>query len=159
MLTEALVAIAAASGSAVVQAASTDAWTSFRQRIARILGRGDTQRERAELERLDRTAAALGEAPEGEAARIRDRQEGTWQARFETLLEGLDEPEQQEAVDQLQALLAEYSTPASSASAATGGLAAGRDVRISGGQGGIAAGIINGGAHIGTPHKPDSSQG
>jgi predicted signal transduction protein with EAL and GGDEF domain len=62
MLTEALMAVSGAGGAAVVQAAGTDAWTGLRQRVARLLGRGDTQRERAELERLDRTAQTLEEA-------------------------------------------------------------------------------------------------
>ncbi len=53
MLNEALMALAAAGGVGVVQAASTDAWVTFRQQLASLLGRGDSQRERVELERLD----------------------------------------------------------------------------------------------------------
>ncbi|QEV56463.1 hypothetical protein CP981_37095 [Streptomyces platensis] len=59
MLTEALMALAAAGGGAVVQAADTDLWAGFSQRVARLFSRGDTQREQAELERLDRTAAVV----------------------------------------------------------------------------------------------------
>lgn len=60
----------------------------MRQRVARLLGCGDTQRERAELERLDRTAQALEEADAtGEAERALLRQEASWQTRFESLLE------------------------------------------------------------------------
>ncbi|GHD52056.1 hypothetical protein GCM10010335_63990 [Streptomyces galbus] len=93
MLTEALMAVAGAGGTAVVQAAGTDAWTGLRQRVARLLGRGDTQRERAELERLDRTAQALEEAgTTGETERARLRQEASWQTRFESLLETLRTP-------------------------------------------------------------------
>ena len=62
MLDEALEALAMASGTAVVQAAGTDAWASFRTRIARFLSRGDTQRESSELERLSRTADILERA-------------------------------------------------------------------------------------------------
>ena len=62
MLAEALTALAAAGGTAVVQAAGTDAWTGFRARVAKWFARGDTGREQVALERLDRTAAALGAA-------------------------------------------------------------------------------------------------
>jgi hypothetical protein len=108
MLTEALMAVAGAGGTAVVQAAGTDAWTGLRQRVARLLGRGDTQRESAELERLDRTAQALEEADTtGEAERARLRQEASWQTRFESLLESLEDSEQQQVAAELQALVAE----------------------------------------------------
>jgi hypothetical protein len=108
MLTEALMAVAGAGGTAVLQAAGTDAWTGLRQRVARLLGRGDTQRERAELERLDRTAQALEEADAaGETERTRLRQEASWQTRFESLLENLEDSEQQQVAAELQALVAE----------------------------------------------------
>ncbi|WP_157968744.1 hypothetical protein [Streptomyces geranii] len=107
MLTEALMAAAGAGGAAVVQAAGTDAWTGLRQRVARLLGRGDPQRERTELERLDRTAQALEEADvTGETERVLLRQEASWQTRFESLLENLEDSEQQVAAE-LQALVSE----------------------------------------------------
>jgi hypothetical protein len=152
VLEESLTALAAAGGTAVVQAAGTDVWAGFRERVARILGRGDAQRQHAELERLDHTAAILEEAAETEVEHVRDRQEGAWHSRFETLLENLEEPEQQQAVDELRALLTEYTGPTSSASAGPGGLAAGRDIQIRGGKGGITAGSIHGGVHLDTPH-------
>ncbi|ESP95707.1 nephrocystin (plasmid) [Streptomyces sp. GBA 94-10 4N24] len=100
ILAEALVALAAASGTAVVQVAGTDAWQTLRQRVARLLGRGSPEREQVELERLDRTAAVLNAAREGETERVLASQEATWQTRFETLLEaaGDDEREQFTAV-------------------------------------------------------------
>ncbi|MEU8860438.1 hypothetical protein [Streptomyces umbrinus] len=108
MLTEALMAVAGAGGTAVVEAAGTDAWTGLRQRVARLLGRGDTQRERAELERLDRTVQTLEEADAtGETERARLRQEASWQTRFESLLENLEDSEQQQVAAELQALVAE----------------------------------------------------
>ncbi|MET8413718.1 hypothetical protein ABZV34_37805 [Streptomyces sp. NPDC005195] len=99
--------VAGAGGSAVVQVDGTDAWTGLRQRVARLLGRGDTQRESAELERLDRTAQALEEADAGETERARLRQEASWQTRFEALLENLEDSEQQRVATELQALVAE----------------------------------------------------
>src|SRR5919112_2708965 len=100
MLAEAMTALAAAGGAAVVQAAGTDAWEAFRRRVARFFARGNDQRERGELERLDQTATALDTVDEGESERTRIRQEASWQARFESLLESLDEAERQQAATQ-----------------------------------------------------------
>lgn len=53
-------ALTAAGGTGVVQAAGSDAWAGFRRRTAMLSGQGDDEaRERAELERLDAAAAAL----------------------------------------------------------------------------------------------------
>jgi phosphotransacetylase len=111
MLAEALVALAAAGGTAVAQAAGTDAWETLRQRVARLLGRGNPERERAELERLDRTAAAVEAAGDGEAERVLVGQEASWQTRFETLLEEAGEAERQELATALSELV-EQARPA-----------------------------------------------
>ncbi|MFB8090374.1 hypothetical protein [Streptomyces sp. NPDC055992] len=108
MLVEGLVAVAAAGGGAVVQAAATDAWNGVRGGLARIFGRGDAGREQAELERLDQTRAVLAAAQEGEEAqRVQIAQVARWQTRLETLLEELPEAEQQQVVAELQALVAQ----------------------------------------------------
>ncbi|MFI6010720.1 hypothetical protein ACIBAG_18205 [Streptomyces sp. NPDC051243] len=158
MLEQALTALAAAGGAAVVQAAGTDAWTGLRQAVARWFSRGDGQREHAELERLDRTADELRSAEADQAERLSIREEAAWQARIEALLENLDQEERARAAEELRALLAEQ-TPQSRASAGQGGLAVGgnADFRAEGGS--IAAGVIHGGAHIGRPQTPDPSQG
>ncbi|MDN0194115.1 hypothetical protein [Streptomyces sp. S.PNR 29] len=93
MLGEALTELAAALGAAVVQAAGTDGWAALRVRVARLFGRGDGQRERIELERLDRTAAALEAAGPAEDERVRTQEGASWQTRVEVLLEGLGEEE------------------------------------------------------------------
>lgn len=122
---EAWTALAQAAGAGIVQAAGTDVWVSVRRRAAGVFGRGDAGHRRTALERLDRTAAALqtdggressrGDPREdsredsrgysrGEAV----RQEAAWQARFETLLEHLeDDAERERAVTELRALVAE----------------------------------------------------
>ncbi|CAM5506152.1 hypothetical protein [Streptomyces abikoensis] len=108
MLSEALTAAAAAGGTAVVRSAGTDAWPGLRQRVARWFGGGEA-RERAELERLDRTARALEAATAaGQSERIRDRQEAVWQDRFETLLEGLAAEQRDAAADELRLLVKEH---------------------------------------------------
>ncbi|MFJ4536589.1 hypothetical protein ACIP39_11525 [Streptomyces tibetensis] len=106
MLVETLTALAAAGGTAVVQAAGTDAWAGFRQAVARWFARGDVQRERAELERLDQTAVALESADPTQVDRVRISSEAAWHARIEAALERLDEPEREQAADQFRALLA-----------------------------------------------------
>ncbi|MGN5636928.1 hypothetical protein [Streptomyces sp. AC154] len=158
MLEETLAAAAAAGGIAVVEAAGTEAWTGLRQAIARWFGRGDEQREQAELERLDQTASALEGSDADTLDRVRIRQEATWQARIEATLESLDEAERARAADELRALLAQH-TPDSGVSAGQGGLAVGGNIGIRAEGGSIAAGVIHGGAQIGPPPAPDPSQG
>lgn len=158
MLTEAMTALAAAGGTAVVQAAGTDAWTGFRQQVASWFGRGNAQRESTELERLDQTATALETAEADQAERVRLRQEASWEAWFIALLEGLNDEEREQAAAELSALLAQYA-PQGGVSAGQGGIIAGRDVTVKAEQGSIAAAVLHGGANIGTPTKPDPSQG
>ncbi|MGP3991515.1 hypothetical protein [Streptomyces sp. 3N207] len=138
MLSEAMAALAAAGGTAVVQAAGTDAWTGFRQRVARWLGRGNPQRENDELERLDRTAGDLESVGPAELERVRIRQEAAWQARIEALLESLDGSERDQAAEQLNALL-EQCIPQGGVSASQGGQVVGGNVDISADRGSVAA--------------------
>ncbi|MEU0185442.1 hypothetical protein ABZ312_30370 [Streptomyces sp. NPDC006207] len=103
---EALMVLAATGGSAVVQAASTDAWNSVRDGAARMLGRGEIARERTALERLDRTQAALDTVGEGEEVeRVRVAQAAVWQTQFETLLEEASESEREQIAAELEALI------------------------------------------------------
>ncbi|WP_328680871.1 hypothetical protein OG905_35555 [Streptomyces sp. NBC_00322] len=102
MLSEALAALAAAGGTAVVQVASTDAWAEFRNRVARLIARGSRERELVELQRLDRTAALLT-AECDEAAEI--GQVAAWQAHFEALLDRLQGAERDSAIAELRALV------------------------------------------------------
>ncbi|MGW0771528.1 hypothetical protein [Streptomyces sp. NPDC002676] len=156
MVDEVLLALAASGGTAVVTAAGTDAWSELRQAVARWFGRGDAERERAELERLDRTATALQTAEPGELERARIRQEASWQALFEAAFEALDGTERDQAAARLRDVLARY-TYQGSATAGPGSLVVGGGIHA--GDHSIAAAVINGGARIGTPTEPDPSQG
>ncbi|MFE9563677.1 hypothetical protein ACFYM0_21490 [Streptomyces sp. NPDC006487] len=157
MLAESMAALAAAGGAAVVQAATTDAWTELRDRVARWLGRGDGERERVQLERLDRSAAELVAA--GGSEQEQALQARVWRTRIEDLLEGLDDDvERERAATELRALL-EDTPDARGVSAGTGAVAAGRDVSVKAEGGSIAAAVLHGGAHIGPPPVPDPSQG
>lgn len=158
MLDQVLTALAASGGTAVVTAAGTDAWAGLRQAVARWFGRGDEQREQAELERLDQTGSALQAADPAEAERARIRLEASWQARIEAVLESLSEGERDKAADRLRGLLAQHA-PQGTVTAGPGGLAVGGNIDIRADGGSIAAGVIHGGAHTGTPPVPDPSQG
>lgn len=105
LLAEALTALAQAGGTAVVQAVGTDVWTAFRQRAAGLFARGNTQVEQTELARLDRTASAV-ETADGSEELL--RQEASWRARFEMLLEGLGDQERELVATELRALIAQF---------------------------------------------------
>ena len=160
MLTEAMTAVAAAGGTAIVQAAGTDMWTSVRQRVAGWFGRGNPERIQAELERLDQTARAVTAAEGTDVDRVRDRQEASWETRLLTLLESLDDAEREEAAAQLQAFVQEQAAAQSGGvSAGERGMAVGGNVDVKADGGSIAAAQIHGGAQIGFPQQPDPSQG
>ncbi|MGW6709202.1 hypothetical protein ACWGDE_30540 [Streptomyces sp. NPDC054956] len=161
MLPEALLALAAAGGTAVVQAAGTQAWEGLRGQVASWFGRGDTERVTGELVRLDRSASELagaaGTREAGQLERARIRQEAMWQARFESLLEGLPEDLRERAAEELRALLDAHAAPGVSAGAA--GLAVGGDVHVRADHGSIAAAVINGGVQLSPPPSPAPRQG
>ena len=171
MLAEALTALAAAGGTAVVQAAGTDAWAGFRSRVAKWFARGDARREQVALERLDRATAVLEAAGPGEVERVRVGQEVSWQTWFEILLDGLDGEEQQRAADELRDLLAGLAG-GRAAAVGQGAVAVAGDVDIHAETGGAAAwqmsnvqiGQPPGGAAGPTdasadPHQPGRSRG
>ncbi|MFJ3213741.1 hypothetical protein [Streptomyces flaveolus] len=156
MLSEAMTALAAAGGTAVVQAAGTDAWTGVRQQVARWFGRGNPQREQAELERLDQTAGQLEAAGPAEVERVRIRQEAAWQGRIEVLLESLEVIERARIVDELRSLLAQQ-TSHRSVSAGQSGLAVGGNVSVQADHGSAAA-MTMGDVSLGNPSQPGPHQ-
>lgn len=156
MLSEAMTVLAAAGGTAVVQAAGTDAWTGVRQQVARWFGRGNPQREHAELERLDQTAGELEAARPAEMERMRIRHEATWQGRIEALLESLEDIERARVVDELRTLLAQQ-TSHRSVSADQNGLAVGGNVRVQSDHGSAAA-VTMGNVTLGNPSQPGPHQ-
>ncbi|MFF3917306.1 tetratricopeptide repeat protein [Streptomyces sp. NPDC001852] len=85
MQDDALLLLAEEAAAALVGAAGGETWPAVRAWTARLLGDGDPQCAEAQLERLDRTLAALRGAPDDE--RLRTRAEVAWQTRFEDLLE------------------------------------------------------------------------
>jgi hypothetical protein len=107
VLDEAMVALASAGGTAVVQAAGTDAWRVFREKVVRLFGRQGSQGEQTALERLNETAAALEATGDGEAEKGMSRYAARWHEWFAELLDGLDGSEQYRAADELRQLVSE----------------------------------------------------
>jgi hypothetical protein len=95
MLAELLTTLAAAGGTAVVQAAGTEAWGGVRDGVVRLFRRGPGRSAEIDVEGdLERTAliAASGDA-EGNG-----RLAGMWQEHFSALLDEADDRARQQAV-------------------------------------------------------------
>ena len=159
MLEQALVALAASGGTAVATAAGTDAWTGFRQALARWFGRGSERRETAVLERLDQTGAELASAEPDQRDSIVRAHRAIWSTRIQDLLEDLDEQERAEAAAGLRGLLAALPAATGAVSADRGGLAVGGDLRVQAAGGSVAAAVIRGDVTLGRPSPPDAPQG
>ncbi|MEU9048663.1 MULTISPECIES: hypothetical protein [unclassified Kitasatospora] len=157
MLEEALLALATAGGTAVVQAAGTQAWDGLRARVARLLSREDGERERVELERLDRTASALQASTSVGAEQDRLCQQVAWQTRFESLLEGVAGAERERAAAELRALVQEQAT-GGVVSAGDHGAAVGGSVNVRADHGSVAA-LRMGDVTLGNPPLPGPPQG
>ncbi|WP_409239199.1 hypothetical protein [Streptomyces sp. PA5.6] len=160
MLAEAMTALAAAGGTAVVQAAGTSAWQGLQQAVARWFGGGDEERVRAELDRLDRSADAVsgdgGEDGEAGLLRSRLREEALWQVRFETALANLGGADQVRAAEALRQLLREHGS-AGPAPAGDGQSIGGNvDIRADHGS---AAALRMGDVTFGIPPRPGPPQG
>lgn len=103
MVAEWITALAASIAGGLVSAATTDAWQSSRDRLARLLGRGDTRREAQFGARLDTTAAEIARAPQAELETTRSAQAAIWRARLTDVLE--DEPTLREEFEALSSQL------------------------------------------------------
>jgi hypothetical protein len=98
----------------MVQAAGTDGWNAIRDRAARLLARGSQESEELERRRLDQSAAALTDSPDGEAA---GEQAAAWQTGFLVVLTRLEGAELNAAVAELRALIDSRPVAASDSSA------------------------------------------
>jgi hypothetical protein len=154
MLEEGLTALAAAGGTAVVQAAGSSTWRGFQQAVARWFGRGNEEQVRVEL---GRSAQAMATARESEADAVRRGQQAAWQARFEATLASLGATERRSAADALDTLLQAYRRP-DEVSAAGDGQAVRGHVEIRADHGSAAA-LRMGDVSLGIPSPPGPPQG
>jgi hypothetical protein len=138
---EGLVELAQWASQMVVAAAITDVWELVRDRIARLLGRGDARKIRVAEQWLAQTYELLAEAANHELEPVRVAQAARWAGRFADLL---DEDPGVEA--ELRALVEEAvaQLPSTPVSAIDHSMAAGRDITITASGGGTAAGVIHG---------------
>jgi hypothetical protein len=130
--------LAVLASNAAVRAATGDAWEGVKQKLARLMGRGDLKREQLVELRLDETRQQVGETDSEEA---REAQARRWEARFVDLL-----GESPDLEDDLRALVEEIQAQLRTemVSGADHAVAAGRDVNISASEGGVAAGLSRG---------------
>ncbi|MFJ7203691.1 hypothetical protein ACIQWR_09180 [Streptomyces sp. NPDC098789] len=104
-------ALALVGGTTFTQAMAGQAWQSTRDALARILGRGDADREGRARERLDGTAAEVVRAAEAGAsdgpdeAAVLARVAGQWETRLQDFLD-----EYPEARGEVEALIAQVRT-------------------------------------------------
>lgn len=87
MLDEALAALASTSSAALVTAMVTDGWEGLRNRIARLLGRGDAKNTNLATARLEQSRARLVSSSGAELDQVRAEQEIGWRTQLEDLLE------------------------------------------------------------------------
>ncbi|MFF1871042.1 hypothetical protein [Kitasatospora herbaricolor] len=150
-----MIALATSAGSAVAQAAGTDAWNGFRARVARLFGRGSAEEvpSGVVLERLDRTAAEVTNPEPGRAGEVRDRAAQAWQTRFQDLLEDADGAGRDALAAGLRELVAFARQAGEGVSAADGGIAVGGDLHVEA-RDSSAAAVRMGDVTIGVPVNP-----
>jgi len=102
MLAEAMAALAAAGGNALVSAMVTDGWEGVRERFARLLGRGDPKAAGDAAGRLEDSRAVLAGRSGADLERARSEQEIAWRTRLADLLESHPEAE-----DELRTVVAD----------------------------------------------------
>ncbi|MFH9610331.1 hypothetical protein [Streptomyces sp. NPDC017448] len=103
MWPETLTALAAAGGTAVVQAAGTEAWGSVSQGVARMFrGRPADGGEEGTQRELERTALVLA----SDDAEGSGRQASLWEQRFTALLHDADAGVRQQAEAELRQVVA-----------------------------------------------------
>ncbi|MCU7723814.1 hypothetical protein ODJ79_08825 [Actinoplanes sp. KI2] len=86
MISETLMAVVAAGGSALVGAAATDAWQSARGGLVRLFAKAG-RREETAARWTDEMAAELEASPPAERAVAEQRWVQTWQQRLHDLVE------------------------------------------------------------------------
>ena len=128
-------------GSAVVTAATTDAWHSIKTKFALLLGHGDPSQVSLAEKRLDRTHAELAAAATADRRQVYVRQAAAWAGRLGDLLD-----EYPDAEPGLQRLVNEVISdlPLNVASASDHSIASGRDMTISALGGGLSVGVLHG---------------
>ncbi|MER6345022.1 hypothetical protein ACWC10_06410 [Streptomyces sp. NPDC001595] len=102
-------------GPTVLALAVTDGYQTGKERLVRLFGRGEAERENAVRADLEGTTAALAAAPDEEAReRARAEHAQAWEEEFTRLLLVLDPAERQRAASELREIAREVGPPAQS---------------------------------------------
>ncbi|MFE3476562.1 hypothetical protein [Streptomyces sp. B27] len=102
MLTESLLALAAAGGTAVAQAAGTEAWGTVSEGVARMFRRRSGRGSEDEVLRDLEGTALVRAADDAEGSR---RRASLWQRHFAALLSDADDQVRQQAETELRHLI------------------------------------------------------
>jgi hypothetical protein len=155
VLAEALAALAAAGGTALVEAVTTDAWQKAKAGFARLLGRGD-QRQMAVIEgRLESTRTELVPLTGAALAHAREARAAEWTTRLRDALE-----EDPASAELLRGLLGELAAAGVKVAAETGShsMVVGGNVSNVATSGGVAAGVVHGDVSTANPPRPGADQ-
>lgn len=102
MVVAELAVLAAAGGTALVNAMVTDGWEGVRKRFARLLGRGDEKETEAAAARLEKSHGMLSGLSGADLERAQAEQAIVWRTRLGDLLENHPDAE-----DELRRLVAD----------------------------------------------------
>ena len=102
MVVAAVAVLAAAGGTALVNAMVTDGWEGVRKKFARLLGRGDAKETEAAAVRLEKSQEILSGLSGADLEKAQAEQAIAWRTRLSDLLESHPDAE-----DELQRLVAE----------------------------------------------------
>ncbi len=151
MLSEALVALAAAGGTAVVQAAASDGWVTAKAGFARLIGRDDPARVALVEKRLEDTRTHLTPLSGTPLEQARRAEATAWAIRLQDLLD-----EDLHAAVLLRQLVGQLTASGllGTASAGDRGVAVGGDLVNLAADGGVAAGLIEGAVSTASPPPP-----
>lgn len=155
MLTEALLALAGAGGTAIAQAACSDAWESVKPRIVRIWRRGDNRRQELISESLDVTHAEMEPLVASEVDAKVEEVAAAWTSRLEELLN--TDPAAAQELQELVLHLTQQNSTSSRTELGAGSTAAG-NVSYTADRGSVAAAQIHGSVSISNPPQPGGKQ-
>jgi hypothetical protein len=141
VLVEAMAALAAAGGTALVEAATTDAWQKAKVGFMQIFGRGDDSQAAATEGRLENTRNQLVHLTGTELERVRGARAAEWTTRLQDALE--DNPDSAKTLQRILAELAATGVPGSVEAKGRSVIVAGDMANVAN-LGGISAGAIHG---------------
>lgn len=132
-----LAPVAALVGPMVLQLAVTDGYQTSKERLVRLFGRGEAERENAVRDNLEGTGAALAAAPDEEAReRVRAEHAQRWEDEFIQLLLPLGAAERRRAAEEVREIVREVAPSTRSGDISISGVTFNERANIQVGNGG-----------------------